>query len=98
MRASVFVLGLKEEWVCARVFLDPLTGAPMPGRTAEEVLQDIREHPEKHRHDFDGLLRCSVINGTVDPRLMEAHEGMAGANGGSRCDVSRGPCGCGAWH
>jgi hypothetical protein len=31
---------------------------------------------------------------------MEAHEEHAshGSNGGRRCDVSSGPCSCGAWH
>jgi hypothetical protein len=66
-------------------------------RTAESVLKDIKEHPENHRHDFIALSACCTINGAFDMRLMEAHEGTV--NGQSRrCDVSRGPCACGAWH
>lgn len=69
-------------------------------RTAASVLQDIREHPENHRHDFDGLHRCCTIDGAYDLRLVEAHEVYAsfGTNGGRRCDVRSGPCSCGAWH
>lgn len=66
----------------------------------EEILRDIKEHPERHRHDFDGLQRCCMVEGRAILRIMDAHEGLAGANVGSgrRCDVSRGPCSCGAWH
>ena len=70
----------------------------MPDPREEAVLQDIRERPERHRHDFDGLQRCCMVNGAASLRIMEAHEGLTGSNGGSRCDVSGGPCSCGAWH
>jgi hypothetical protein len=60
-------------------------------------LKDIKEHPESHRHDFDGLQRCSMINGALDMMVMEAHPAL-GYNGGQKCDVSDGPCSCGAWH
>ena len=63
-------------------------------------LKDIREHPEKHRHDFGELQSCCVIDGVLDTAVMEAHSVYAsqGTNGGRRCDVSSGPCSCGAWH
>lgn len=61
-------------------------------------LRDIREHPEKHRHSFEELQRCCMIDDVLDLRLMEEHEGVYGSNGGRRCDVSSGPCACGAWH
>lgn len=68
-------------------------------RTHESVLQDIREHPEKHRHaDLNDLTRCCFINGAIDLSLQEAHEGLCGQNGYSRCDVRSGPCSCGGWH
>ena len=65
-----------------------------------ERLKEIREHPEKHRHDFSGLQACCLIDGALDTAVMEAHEVYAsqGTNGGRRCDVSSGPCSCGAWH
>lgn len=63
-----------------------------------ERLKDIKANPEKHRHDFISLQRCCFVNGAIDLGLMEAHEGLAGSNGGSRCDVRQGPCSCGAWH
>ena len=69
-------------------------------RTQEEVLQDIRENPERHKHDFDGLMACCMIGGALDTSIMEAHSANEpfGRNGGTRCDVSSGPCACGAWH
>ncbi|OGZ33121.1 MAG: hypothetical protein A2V69_01740 [Candidatus Portnoybacteria bacterium RBG_13_40_8] len=69
-------------------------------RTREGVLKDIKEHPENHHHDFDGLHACCVINGALDTLLMEAHQKYAnlGTNGGQPCDVTEGPCSCGAWH
>ncbi len=69
-------------------------------RTREVVLKDIREHPEQHHHDFGGLAACCMINGVLDTSLMEVHSEYAnfGTNGGVRCDVSSGPCACGAWH
>ncbi len=64
-----------------------------------EKLRNIHEHPENHRHrDMNDLTRCCFVNGAIDLRLMEAHEGLTGRNGGRGCDVSSGPCACGAWH
>ncbi len=65
--------------------------------TTEDRMKDIKENPERHKHDFDGLIACCTMDGVLDTRLMDAHEGLA-AGHGSRCDVSRGPCACGAWH
>ena len=69
-------------------------------RTHESVLADIQAHPENHKHDFEGLQQCCLINRAVDLSIMEAHSKYInlGANGGTRCDVTSGPCACGAWH
>lgn len=67
-------------------------------RTMESVLHDIKTNPVAHKHNFEGLQRCCTINGAVDVRLYEAHAGLLGSNGGRNCDVSSGPCACGAWH
>ena len=63
-------------------------------------VKDIKDHPEKHRHDFAGLTRCCFHDGALDLALQQAHSDHApqGRNGGQLCDVSRGPCSCGAWH
>lgn len=69
--------------------------------TAREAkIHDIKNHPEKHRHDFNGLQQCCFINGAIDLGVMDAHETYAsqGTNGGRSCDVRSGPCSCGAWH
>jgi hypothetical protein len=73
----------------------------MENKTTEERLQEIKEHPEKHRHhDLHALTACCISNGAIDTMLFEAHERYApvGKNGGRNCDVISGPCSCGAWH
>ena len=68
-------------------------------RTAESVIKDIRKHPENHKHDYDGLIACCMINGAIDCRVMDVHSEISTrSNGGVRCDVTSGPCSCGAWH
>ncbi len=66
----------------------------------ERVLADIKAHPENHRHDFSDLHACCVIGGVLDSGLLDAHATHApiGWNGGRACDVTSGPCACGAWH
>lgn len=68
--------------------------------TREEKLRDIKEHPERHRHDYEGLNACCFHNGALDLGLIDAHSQYArlGTNGGRACDVTSGPCSCGAWH
>jgi hypothetical protein len=70
-------------------------------------MQDIQSHPEKHKHDFNGLMKCCKVmtdfNGYMieafDLSLLEAHKKLnIGMNGGERCDVVKGPCACGVWH
>lgn len=69
------------------------------GDRVKARLKDIREHPERHQHDFNGLSACCVVDGVFVIRLQEAHEGISSRmNGGRRCDVTSGPCSCGAWH
>jgi len=64
----------------------------------DDKLKDIQEHPKNHQHDFEGLVRCCTTGVGIDSRLMEAHEKFCSVNGGKRCDVTEGPCSCGAWH
>ncbi len=70
--------------------------------TNKELLQDIKDHPENHRHkNLDELQNCCTDNnGVVHIHLIDAHSRFApqGINGGVACDVSEGPCSCGAWH
>jgi len=68
--------------------------------TREEKIADIKEHPERHRHTYDRLLRCCMRDGAIDTGIMQAHQDYAsvGTNGGQRCDTTEGPCSCGAWH
>jgi len=68
--------------------------------TASEKIADIQAHPEKHKHDFDDLTACCMVNGCLDTSVMDAHQAYVdmGSNGGVKCDVTSGPCACGAWH
>lgn len=69
-------------------------------RTHDEVLEEIKGNPEKHRHDFENLMLCSTIDGVLDTSLLETHSQYVklGTNGGRACDTTSGPCACGAWH
>lgn len=69
-------------------------------KNRDERLKDILEHPGNHRHEFSDLTACCMVNGALDTSLMQAHSENAplGKNGGTACDVTSGPCACGAWH
>jgi hypothetical protein len=67
--------------------------------THTELLNDIRENPDKHKHpDLNALTACCMLGGAIDAMVWEAHEGSQGRNGSRGCDVTHGPCACGAWH
>lgn len=73
------------------------------GKTKTEVearIRDIRDNPRKHQHTFEGLQQCCMFGGALDTSLVQAHEEYCslGSNAGVRCDVTSGPCSCGAWH
>lgn len=63
-------------------------------------IADIKEHPENHKHDFNDLTACCMIDGAMVLQVMDAHSEYVnmGTNGGIRCDVTKGPCACGATH
>ena len=37
-------------------------------------IKDIKEHPEKHIHDFPKLQMCCWWEGTFDLEIMEMHK------------------------
>jgi hypothetical protein len=63
----------------------------------ESRLKDIKEHPEKHQHDYEALMRCCQIGGMTILELMDAHQGTSDPDR-PKCDTNSGPCACGAWH
>lgn len=67
---------------------------------SEQLVQQIKLYPEKHKHDMNELIACCMVDGAVDLSLMEAHQKYVnlGTNGGVKCDVVKGPCACGGWH
>jgi len=69
-------------------------------RDPDAVLKDIKEYPERHRHDFAGLYACCVINDVLHAWLLQAHSQYApvGITAGIPCDTIKGPCSCGSWH
>ena len=62
--------------------------------TREEILKDIKENPDKHKHNFHELTHCCFVNGAIDLSIMEAHKNIFGRGH----DVKSGPCSCGATH
>ena len=72
----------------------------MAVRTRAQIFGDLRNHPERHRHGFEELIACCTVDGILDMDLIERHTYFVdlGKNGGVRCDVTSGPCSCGAWH
>jgi len=46
----------------------------------------------------DVVAASTTPEGHIDLRAMDQLEGRFGSNGGRGCDVSSGPCSCGAWH
>jgi hypothetical protein len=62
------------------------------------ILEDIVKNPLFHRHEFDDLIACCMIDGIVHAELMEAHKKVIPQRNPGGCDVWSGPCSCGAWH
>jgi hypothetical protein len=54
--------------------------------TRDEKIQDIKQHPEKHRHTFEALQACCTLDNAVDLLVMDAHQEYVslGTNGGTR--------------
>jgi hypothetical protein len=67
-------------------------------KTYKKKLKHIKEHPELHQHEYDGLIRCCTIEGCVEAELIEVHKGLVPQRNPGGCDVNTGPCSCGAWH
>jgi hypothetical protein len=63
-----------------------------------ERIADIKRHPDQHRHTFEELIKCCSVNGSIDTGLLGIHQQFASCGKTSRCDVTEGPCACGAWH
>lgn len=70
---------------------------PNKGERARKVAQDKLEKPVKER-TFNELVASAVTSdGAIDiSKLDEATP--VGYNNGTWCDVTSGPCRCGAWH
>ncbi len=88
---------------CDRIFTDRIKfrrGGIVMERTRVDVLNDIRNYPERHgRHTFEELTTCCLINGVLESSLLAAHSELHyGVNDNVSCDVTEGPCACGAWH
>jgi len=67
-------------------------------------MSNIIKFPEKGKQKvegkrtFDELYSMAIDeDGVLDPMLLESVEPV-GHNNGTWCDVTSGPCRCGAWH
>ncbi len=67
-------------------------------RTRDEVLEDIKKHPESHIHNSNGLRACCTIAGYLDLALVSAHREFVNPDGTNGCSVVSGPCCCGGTH
>ncbi len=47
---------------------------------------------------FKDVLAHAITKEGIDLRKIDELEGRFGENGGRGCDVTSGPCSCGAWH
>jgi hypothetical protein len=59
--------------------------SPEPTETGDLSFQDVLDY-------------ATTKDGAVDLAKLERLEGRCGQNGGRGCDVTSGPCSCGAWH
>jgi len=66
----------------------------------QQRLTHIERNPELHKHSYIDLVSCCIINSIVISELFTAHLKYVqlGINGNIKCDVTSGPCNCGAWH
>jgi hypothetical protein len=65
----------------------------------EDKCNSKRGTKEKVGPDFEDVVKYSISNGAIDLSKMQELEGRYASEGYSRrCDVKKGPCGCGAWH
>ena len=75
-----------------------------PSKNPEEKadsssLQQESIQPRAGLPDFLSLVASARSENGIDLSIIdEASSGNGPMNGGVRCDVSRGPCACGAWH
>ncbi len=61
---------------------------------------DLNSEKIAHSRSFEELVKSSTDpqTGHVDLQVLQSYEGSCGSNGGVGCDVTVGPCSCGAWH
>lgn len=53
---------------------------------------------DKKKRTFNDVLKDAVNeDGSISASKLEG-DGSLGYNGGIACDVTEGPCACGAWH
>ena len=65
------------------------------------ITEDTKDSSTKKikKRTYEELIsECTNDDGAIDALKMELLEGSCGTNGGRGCDVTSGPCSCGAWH
>lgn len=51
----------------------------------------------KKTRTFNELMQSAMKDGAIDLSIID-NAPAVGYNGGRKCDVTSGPCSCGAWH
>lgn len=72
----------------------------IPANEDTDERASLRPGDSEELPSFTELTSRAQTESGIDLALIEelGRQGPVRYNGGIRCDVSRGPCACGAWH
>ena len=84
---------------CLEFTENELTNMINSGITSREFTEKYCPiiYGDRENVDLNTLIGASMENGAIDLREMDKAP-KYGMNGSEWCDVSEGPCSCGAWH
>ena len=64
----------------------------------DELMKSLDARPDNLERSFEDLVALATTeDGAIDLSVF-ANAPAVGYNGGVKCDVTSGPCSCGAWH
>lgn len=84
---------------CLEFTAQELTILIEKGITSRDFTEKYVEEVYRQRGnvDLNHLIGSSIVNGAIDLSRID-HAPKYGLNGNRWCDVTEGPCSCGAWH
>lgn len=64
----------------------------------DELMKSVGGRPDNLDRSFEELVASATTeDGAIDLAALDDAPAV-GYNGGVKCDVTSGPCSCGAWH